>query len=180
MATQKEVADHLDISDRQVRRYLDSGVFPKAKNQRGLDLDKCRIAYITHLRNGGAEKADIGPESDPDSVVVGGINVSFEDARRKRANADLAEEKVFQARRTHAPVWLIREALQQVSASLAAQLSAMPNKLRLACPDLTVPQIEAMQKEIARIRNECTDIRPDLSGYVVGDSGGSDEGAEAP
>ncbi len=181
MATHEEVARHLDLGPKQVGRLVKSGVFT-AGNQRGsLDLDFCRKNYIHYLRERaqkkGAALEDMDADPEEEGVIVGGINVSYQDARKKQYDADIRQEKLLMMRKENAPVWLISMALSQVSASLAAALSALPNRLRLQCPDLTVPQIEVMQKEIARVRNECTDIRPDLSAYVVSDPDGGGEGA---
>lgn len=49
MATQKEVADHIDLSVRQVQNLLKSGVLPTAVGK-GLDVEACRLAYIRHMR----------------------------------------------------------------------------------------------------------------------------------
>lgn len=49
MATQGEIAAHLDLSARHVRELMRDGVIPKGA--RGdHDVDRCRVAYIRHLR----------------------------------------------------------------------------------------------------------------------------------
>lgn len=65
MATQAEVAAHLDLSDRWVRKLLADGVLPGSKGKGGYDLEDCRLAYIRHLR--GLGNAQVKPEPDPDS-----------------------------------------------------------------------------------------------------------------
>jgi len=67
MATQQEVADHLDVSDRTVRELIEKSILPDAG--RGmLDLDACRVAYLRHLREiaagrgGAAEQESLSTE----------------------------------------------------------------------------------------------------------------------
>lgn len=50
MAKQIDVANHLDLSDRQVRNLIKSGALPGSKGPGGYDIDACRVAYIRHLR----------------------------------------------------------------------------------------------------------------------------------
>lgn len=51
MATQLEVAEHLDLSDRQIRELLTKGALPKPRARGEMDLDACRLGYIRHLRD---------------------------------------------------------------------------------------------------------------------------------
>jgi terminase small subunit / prophage DNA-packing protein len=50
MATQEEVARHLDLTSRRVRQLIDEGVLPK-RGKDGWDLDACRVLYLRHLRS---------------------------------------------------------------------------------------------------------------------------------
>lgn len=77
MATQAEVAAHLDLTDRSIRELLDRGVLPNARRG-ALDLDQCRLAYIRHLRETAAGRA-MGPSGD---------DLTAERARLAREQAD--------------------------------------------------------------------------------------------
>jgi hypothetical protein len=46
MATQEQIAEHLDLSKRRVQDLMAEGVLGK-----GADLDQCRINYIRYLRS---------------------------------------------------------------------------------------------------------------------------------
>ena len=50
MATQSEIARHLDISARWFRELIDKGVFER-KSPGKYDLSECREAYLQHLRD---------------------------------------------------------------------------------------------------------------------------------
>jgi hypothetical protein len=51
MATQAQIAEHLDLSERRVRDLVVEGVL-----QKGADLDQCRVSYIRYLRGGASGK----------------------------------------------------------------------------------------------------------------------------
>jgi len=50
MATQIELAAHLDLSTRRVRDLLRDGILPPSKGNGGYDIDASRVNYIRHLR----------------------------------------------------------------------------------------------------------------------------------
>ena len=77
MATQTDIATHLDLSDRSVRELLDKGVLPNARRG-ALNLDQCRVAYIRHLREMAAGRGT-GPSAD---------DLTAERARLAREQAD--------------------------------------------------------------------------------------------
>ena len=51
MATQKEIAEYLDLSRPYVSTLVKNGVLPQAKGKEGMNKDHCRIAYINYLRS---------------------------------------------------------------------------------------------------------------------------------
>jgi hypothetical protein len=51
MATQAQIAEHLDLSIRRVQDLVVEGVL-----ERGADLDQCRVSYIRYLRGGASGK----------------------------------------------------------------------------------------------------------------------------
>ena len=60
MATQKQIGEHLDLSDRSIRYLIARRVFERSR-RRTFDVDACRRAYIRHLREIAAGRA---PEVD--------------------------------------------------------------------------------------------------------------------
>lgn len=69
MATQKELAEYLDLSDRQIRNLARDGVLPGTKGKGGYDLGACRLAYIRYLRGLATKqiKAETGEDEAYDS-----------------------------------------------------------------------------------------------------------------
>ena len=68
MATQSEIASHIDLSTRQISNLLKRGILPPAIARGGLNIDACRLAYIRYLRGMGrnqiSELSDDDPEAD--------------------------------------------------------------------------------------------------------------------
>jgi hypothetical protein len=50
MATQQELAAHLDITPRRVRQLIDERVLPP-RGPNGWDIDQCRVLVLRHLRS---------------------------------------------------------------------------------------------------------------------------------
>ena len=167
MAIQKEVAEHLDLTDRQVRNLISEGVLPSSKGKGGLSLDECRTAYIRYLR--GVKTGQVKSKSGSDDVepgdVVGGINVPLQEARKKLLDADTREYKLQILRKEYAPVWLLTESVTQLATQIVASLNTLPMKLKLADPALKGRSIDAAKKEVADLCNELADFELDLSGY---------------
>lgn len=183
MATQKEVAEHLDLTDRQVRNLISDGVLPSSKGKGGLSLDVCRTAYIGYLRGvkTGQVKSKGGSDEEAEpGDVIGGINVPFQEARKKLLDANTREYKLQILRKEYAPVWLLTESVSQLATQIVASLNTLPMKLKLADPALKGRSIDAAKKEVAELCNELADFELDLSGYSPVDQEFDQEGAAGP
>jgi phage terminase Nu1 subunit (DNA packaging protein) len=181
MATQTEVAKHLFISDRQVRNLITDGVFAGTKGKGGLDIDDCRKRYIGYLRSIKTGQTNPDSESGSDTApgdIVGGINIPLQDARKKKADADIREHRLAVMRQEYAPVMLLSDAVIRLSEMMVAQLQALPMKLKVADPSMTARSVDAAKKQIADLCNGLADIELDLSDYTPVDPDGSQEGAE--
>jgi len=118
MATQAEVAAHLDLSDRSVRDLLDRGVLPNARRG-ALDLDQCRVAYIRHLRETAAGRA-AGPAAD---------DLTAERARLAREQADHFALKNAALRKELLPRTDITRVVVAAFQIVRDRLSALPARL---------------------------------------------------
>ena len=183
MATQNEVAAHLFISDRQVRNLITDGVFAGTKGKGGLDLDDCRKRYIDYLRSVKTGQTSADPEGGSDSApgdIVCGINIPLQDARKKKADADIREHRLAVMRQEYAPVQLLTTAVMRLSEMMVAQLQALPMKLKVADPSLTARAVDAAKKQIAELCNGLADIELDLSDYTPVDPDSYQDGFETP
>lgn len=50
MATQTEVAAHLDLTQSAVSQLIAARILPASAGRGGLDIDECRVSYVRHLR----------------------------------------------------------------------------------------------------------------------------------
>jgi phage terminase Nu1 subunit (DNA packaging protein) len=86
MATQAEVASHLDLTQQAVGKMVADGVLPSGVGRGNMDLNECRVAYIRHLR---ARKA--GWSSD--AAEEEGLDLVAERARLAKEQADAQSMK---------------------------------------------------------------------------------------
>lgn len=64
MASQQQIAAHLDLTPRRVRDLVKNGVLPPSKGPGGYDLDATRTAYIRYLRGVGTGQTHEGEVCD--------------------------------------------------------------------------------------------------------------------
>lgn len=133
MATQEELAAHLDLSDRQIRDLAAREVLPRARRGQW-DLDACRLAYLRHLRELAAGRD---------------AQLAMERARLAKGQADAQEMKNAQLRGELIPREDVVVAWQSVIARSRARLLSLPGK---AAP------LVAGLSSLAEIKELLTDI----------------------
>ena len=155
MATQKEIAEHLDIGERHVRTLLKDSVIPKAKYNHGLSFDDCRKAYINFLRNNANSKPS---SSDIGSDESGSIDIESERAgliQQQRINQTLKND-VLDGRSV--PVEIVSDVLGRVLAQVASTLSAIPLNVKRKFPNIDKRAIDQIHREIVSKQNEATKL----------------------
>lgn len=156
MATQKEVAEHLDLTERHVRRLLKDGIIPPSKAG-GYDFDSCRLAYIRYLRgiqSGQVKPANPIDSEQPDAPKAGDYTalLEFEKYRKTKRENDIEEGLV-------APVALLTDTLQKAGAIIVANFESLPLLIKRHWPEVTGDQITMVKKAIAECRNVIADMR---------------------
>jgi len=165
MATQLEVASHLDLSDRQIRNLLTDGVLPSSKGPGGLDPDACRLAYIRYLRgmaSGQVKPEAPAPEGDEDTAA----SLERERLRLTAAQAEGQELKNEITKRKSVPTEFATFVLSRLSAEIGSILDTLPLTLKRRHPDLEVRHIESVQRELAKARNRAATLDERLPGLV--------------
>jgi phage terminase Nu1 subunit (DNA packaging protein) len=152
MSTQKEVAEHLDISDRQVRNLLSKSILPVSKGAGGYDLDGCRIAYISYLRNmsrtGGAVVEASGGDIDIEAERAGLT-------KAQRISQELKNE-ILEGR--YMAIETIQEILSKILIQVGGILAALPLNLKRKHPELEKRVIDSIQAEIIKHQNEAAKL----------------------
>ena len=123
MATQNEVAQHLGISTKYLGEILDRGIIER-KPRGEYNLDECREAYISNLREVAAGRA-----------ANGDLDLGEERARLAKEQAD-AKEMENAAERGELVY------IKDVSSTIEKQLSKVKTKL-LGIPTKAAPEAHA-------------------------------------
>lgn len=168
MANQKELAQHLDLTDRQVRNLLADGILPTSRGNGGLNLQDCRHAYIRYLRGlgSGQVKAEAGylPEHAIDPMVE--QHLLEERVRLTTAQAVAQERKNEIMDKQLVPVDFATFSLSKVASHIASVLDTVPQKLRRKHPDMDPRYLESLEREIAVARNLAAQVGEKLDEYV--------------
>ena len=96
MATQRELAEHLDLSTKRISELIRDGILPSKMGRSPINIDVCRIAYISYLRKLGGYNNRSGSG-----------DITEEKTRLTRAQADAAELKVSELEGLLLPVEMV-------------------------------------------------------------------------
>jgi len=136
MATQKQVARHLDLTSRSVRELLERGVLPPATRGE-LDVDACRVAYVRHLRAAAAGRG----------AGSGDLDLVAERARLAKEQADQAALKNAQLRGELIPAADHEESLIALASGVALRIRAVPTR---AAPEVRLATTDREAEELLR------------------------------
>ena len=154
MATQREVAEHLGVSQPVVAKLVSAGVFLPTGPRGGLDLDACRRAYLSRLREEAAGRAAHGGADGEE----GELDLVAERARLAAAQADRIEMEIH---RTAGLVVPIEECMRQMTAVLGkvrTRILAIPSE---AAPSIS--RLKAPAEVEADLRRRVIEALTDLS-----------------
>lgn len=138
MLTQQGIAEHLDLSQGQVSRWLDQ----LAIDWKVASLDEIRVAYIRELREQAAGRA-----------AAGDLDLATERARLAKEQADKVAMQNAVTRGDLAPVVLIEDVLTRAAARVAGIFDAIPGMVRRRVPKLSTDELDLIAGEIAKARN---------------------------
>jgi len=149
MATQKAVAEHLDLSPRRVRSLIDEGVIPTQGARKPLDIDACRVAYVRYLRDlasGSNQYPSDFADAEPGTM-------DFERLRLTRAQAEGQEIKNDIAKGKTAPVEVITVVLSKISGEASGELDSLPLNIKRRHPELENQVIESIKRHCVKAQN---------------------------
>ena len=155
MATQQEIADHLDLSPRWVRKLVKEGQLPSSKGRGGYDFDACRLSYIRYLRGiSTGQVAEPGASGEDDNEDYSRL-LEKEKYREVKRRNDLEEKQV-------APVSLLTDALAQAGNVIIPILESLPLIMKRHWPEITGDQTTMVKKAIAECRNAIADSKLEI------------------
>jgi phage terminase Nu1 subunit (DNA packaging protein) len=117
MATNKEVAEHLDCSPEWVSRLKSQNILPSAPGK-SMSLDQCRVAYINYLRT----KARMTSNTDDGTITE-------HKTRLTSAQADKAEMEVQVLSSSLIKADDVRTTWTEFVSNVRAKLLNLPAKL---------------------------------------------------
>lgn len=137
MATQRELAEHLDLSTKRISELIRDGILPSKMGRSPINIDVCRIAYISYLRKlGGYNKRS------------GGGDIAQEKTRLTKFQADKAELEVNQLEGQLIPAQLVQDTWTDFVANVRAKLLGLPSRIAHQVIALeTYPEAEQLIKE---------------------------------
>lgn len=138
--TQQEIAEHLDMSDRNLRDLLQS----VGLDHKQAAMSEIRVAYIRRLREQAAGRMG-------DS---GGLDLVQERAALAREQRIGQAIKNGVARKEFGPVGLLADVLGTASSAVVDRFDHLEGVLAKSCPDLPEEAKTAVLTVIADARNE--------------------------
>ena len=151
MSTQKEVGEHLDLSDRQIRNLVKDSILPGAKKGSGLNIDDCRKAYINYLRN--MSKRPEKPEISPEELDIEAEKAGLVKAQRI---AQELKNEILEGRSL--PADAVRDVVGKVLIAAAGIFSALPLNIKRKFPEIEKRVIDLIHEDIVRLQNEAAMI----------------------
>lgn len=136
--SQRELAEHLDMSERNLRDVLGA----IGLDHRSSSRDEIRIGYIRHLREQAAGRG-----------TGNGLNLAEERAGLAREQKYLAQLRKQQVLGEWAPIDNLTLALSRVTAQMASAMETIPVQLKRQFPAMTAEQLDLVREELARGRN---------------------------
>lgn len=166
--TQAEIAEHLDMSDRNLRDVLQA----LGLDHKQVSLSALRVAYIRRLREQAAGRA--GSET-------GGLDLVQERAALAREQRIGQAIKNGVARKEYGPVGLLADVLGTAASAVVDRFDHLEGVLAKSCPDLPEEAKTAVLTVIADARNEWIRSTAQLVDAAVDEmSAADDDDATAP
>jgi len=118
MATQRDLAEHLDLSVKRISELIRDGILPSKMGRSPLNIDVCRIAYISYLRKlGGYNKRS------------GTGDIAEEKTKLTAAQARKAELEVEELEGNLIPAQLVEDTWSDYVSNARAKLLGIPSRV---------------------------------------------------
>ncbi|ELE9727888.1 terminase small subunit [Enterobacter kobei] len=160
MATQVEVAEHLRLTDRQLRRLQKLPGAPVARRRGEMDIDEWRHFYLSWLqRNRNGRDPDDDTEDHEEALLIARLELTREQAISQRIKNQVAEHKVID---TDFCIY----ALSRLAGELTSVLDSIPLSMQRRFPDLTDRQLAYLRELVARGANKCVEAAEKMPNFA--------------
>lgn len=154
MATQEEIAKHLNITARRVRDLQKVPGAPKARGRGDYDIDAWRYFYLSFLSRGGklAPDGDEGGTADyEEKLLIARWKLTEEQAVAQKLKNQVTEGEMVDS-------GFCTFALSRLAMDLSSILDSIPLSMQRKFPDITPQQIEGLKVLIAKGANQCARV----------------------
>lgn len=159
MATQDEIASHLSVGQRHVRKLLSRGVLPYSKKARGgLDLDACRMAYISYLRSVAEQYQS--KDGTPDLATAR--------ACLARAQTEMVQLRNAEFRAEHLPAEMVESHWAEQVAADKARIRELPDQIHAVIQHLTAEEMETLRHLVERSLGDLVEGSPPTQNARIG------------
>lgn len=153
-----EVAEHLRLTDRQLRRLQKLPGAPAPKKRGDLDIDEWRYFYLSYLqRNCSVRKDD--DEDYEEKLLIARAELTSEQAISQQLKNKVAEGRLID---TEFCVY----ALSKLAMDLSSILDSIPLSMQRQFSDLSPQQIDHLKTLIAKGANACSRVGDKLPEWV--------------
>ncbi|HBX6083913.1 terminase small subunit [Klebsiella pneumoniae] len=158
MATQAEVAKHLDLTERRLRDLQKLPGAPKNRKRGEYDIDAWRYFYLSWLKSKRARGTDDDGGDYEEKLLIARWQLTAEQAVTQQLKNQVSEGKLIDA-------GFCIFALSKLAMALSSTLDSIPLSMQRQFPDLTPRHLEHLKTLIAKGANQCAragDNLPDL------------------
>jgi phage terminase Nu1 subunit (DNA packaging protein) len=166
--TQRDIAELLKISDRQVRNLIQQGVLMQAKGRDGMDPLASVHSYIAYKsqHDGEREKAEVDPDSEEGNQKNREQQLK-NDEREERIKLNRIKRLVLEKK--YAPIEIIDDVVGAVAISIRTRVDSWLPKIKMAYPEIPMEGLEVIKRELAQVMNELAEVQVDLTDYEDSD-----------
>ncbi|EAC0556281.1 terminase [Salmonella enterica subsp. enterica] len=157
MATQAEVAEHLGITERQLRNLQKVPGAPKNRRRGEYDIDAWRYFYLSYLQRGGkADPDEDGSNDYEEKLLIARWKLTEEQAVAQKLKNLVTEGKMID---TDFCVFF----LSRLAMDLSSTLDAIPLAMQRKFPEMPPQQITHLKTLVAKGANQCAKAGEKLS-----------------
>lgn len=150
MATQAQVCEHLGIKSPTTLKFLiGKGVIPAGTSRGGLDLDLCRISYITYLRNvkkGVVTDVESGKDNKDYSALL-----DKERWRKMRRENDVADGLLVE-------ISVAQEKIEEIANAMLPILQSIVPEVKRSWPDMNGDQAAIIEECVNKCLESISNI----------------------
>ncbi|MHC5175464.1 terminase small subunit [Serratia rhizosphaerae] len=151
MANQEEVAAHLNLDVRQIRRLQQLPGAPKTKGRGNYDIDAWRYFYLAYLSRGSRDTSVDGDDDYEQKLLISRWQLTEEQAIAQRLKNQVTERIMVDSS-------FCSFALSRLAGEISGILDNIPLAMQRQFPSMTAQQIDSLKLQMAKAANKCARV----------------------